>query len=159
MIDLNKDGLPDIITGQNNIRKNEIKPRLYVFENQNRVSGRRSLKVHLGGIKSNHQGIGSMVMLYQKKEGKKIIQRRWVEYSQGGLMSQNEDGVYFGIDQNVEIVGLKLRWPYSQKSGFKQGEVIEKLYPTKGLLSEKNYSEITLCEDGKVLPGKMSCQF
>ena len=159
VIDLNKDGLPDIITGQNNIRKNEIKPRLYVFENQNRVAGRRSLKVHLGGIKSNHQGIGSMVMLYQKKEGRKIIQRRWVEYSQGGLMSQNEEGVHFGIDQNVEIVGLKVRWPYSQKSGFKQGEVIEKLYSTKGLLSDKNFTEITLCEDGKVLPGKMSCQF
>ena len=45
-----------------------------------------------------------MMLKKKKKEGRKIIQRRWVEYSQGGLMSQNEDGVYFGIDQNVEIV-------------------------------------------------------
>ncbi len=158
-LDLNQDGLPDIVTGQNNIRKNEIKPRLYVFENRSKIPGRKSLKVNLGGLKSNHLGLGAMVMLYQKKEGRKIIQRRWVEYSQGGLMSQNEDGIYFGIDESVEIVGLKVRWPFVQKAGFKQGEVLEKLYSTKGIFNQKDHTEITVCEDGKVLPGKMSCQF
>ena len=159
VIDLNQDGLPDIVTGQNNIRKNEIKPRLYVFENQSRIQGRRSLKIYLGGLKSNPHGLGAMVMLYQKKENRKIIQRRWVEYSQGGMMSQNEEGAHFGIDRHVEVVGIKVRWPYLQKSGFKQGEVLEKLYSTKGLFNQKMHAEITLCEDGKVLPGKMSCQF
>jgi hypothetical protein len=99
-----------------------------------------------------------MVMLFTKKEKKKIIQRRWVEYSQGGLMSQNEEGVHFGIDAGVEVAGLKVRWPFMVRTGFKQGEVIEKLYSIKEFM-KKDFIEITVCEDGKVLPGHMSCQF
>lgn len=157
-LDFNQDGLPDIITAQNNIRRYDIQPRLYAFENQLKIPDRKAIKVHLSGIKSNTQGLGAMVMLYTKKENKKVVQRRWVEYSQGGLMSQNEEGVLFGIDVGVEVVGLKVRWPYMVRSGFKQGEVIEKLYSIKDFMN-KNYVEMTVCEDGKVLPGNMSCQF
>ena len=157
-LDLNNDGLPDIITAQNNIRRYDIQPRLYAFENQLKLPGRKAIKVHLNGIKSNTQGLGAMVMLFTKKEKKKIIQRRWVEYSQGGLMSQNEEGVHFGIDAGVEVAGLKVRWPFMVRTGFKQGEVIEKLYSIKEFM-KKDFIEITVCEDGKVLPGHMSCQF
>lgn len=158
VLDVNKDGLPDILTSQNNIRKSDIKPRLYLFQNNNKIAGRRAIRVHLSGIKSNTDGIGSMVMLYTKTKTKKIVQRRWVEYTQGGLPSQNESGVHFGIGEGVEVVGLKVRWPYLRKNGFNSGEVIEKLYSLKSF-GEKDYLEITVCEDGKVLNGKMSCQF
>ncbi len=157
-IDLNHDGLPDLITAQNNIRRTDIKPRLYVFENQIKTNGRRALKFHLAGMKSNTQGIGAMAMLYTAREDKKIIQRRWNELSQGGLMSQNEEGIHFGVDAGVEVLGIKIRWPYKITSGFKRGQVFEKLYPLKGLIN-KDFVELTLCEDGKVLQGKMSCQF
>jgi hypothetical protein len=157
-MDLNHDGLPDLITSQNSIRHSDIPPRLYVFENQKRISGRKALKVHLRGIKSNTEGLGAMVMLYAKKDNKKFVQRRWNEFSQGGLTSQNEEGIIFGIDNGVEAAGIKVRWPYKAKSGFKQGQVIEKLYPLQGFLT-KDFVEVTVCEDGKILAGKISCQF
>jgi hypothetical protein len=99
-----------------------------------------------------------MVMLYTSKDKRKIIQRRWNEFSQGGLMSQNEEGVHFGIDSGVEVAGIKVRWPFVMKTGFKQGQVIEKLYSLQGFMN-KDFVEVTVCEDGKILPGKISCQF
>ena len=157
-VDVNHDGLPDLITSQNNIRHSDIPPRLYVFENQNKLPGRKSLKVYLQGIKSNTEALGAMVMLYTKKNNQKIVQRRWNEYSQGGLTSQNEDGVHFGIGSGVEAVGVKVRWPFKVKSGFKQGQTIEKLYSLQGYMN-KDFVEVTVCEDGKIMAGKISCQF
>jgi hypothetical protein len=157
-VDVNHDGLPDLITSQNNIRHSDIPPRLYLFENQNKIPGRKSLKVYLQGIKSNTEALGAMVMLYTKKNNQKIVQRRWNEYSQGGLTSQNEDGVHFGIGSGVEAVGVKVRWPFKVKSGFKQGQTIEKLYSLQGYMN-KDFVEVTVCEDGKIMAGKISCQF
>ena len=159
ILDVNRDGLPDILTSQNNIRKSDIKPRLYLFENQNKIPGRRSIRVHLHGVKSNTDAIGAMVMLYTQTKTKKSVQRRWVEYTQGGLPSQNESGVHFGVAEGVEVVGVKVRWPYERKTGYNSGEVIEKLYSLKNYLNNKDHVEVTVCEDGKVLSGKMSCQF
>jgi hypothetical protein len=157
-MDINQDGLPDLITSQNSIRRSDIPPRLYVFENQSRIPGRKAIKVYLKGVKSNTQGLGAMVMLYTQKDKQKIVQRRWVEYSQGGLTSQNEDGVHFGIEAGVQAVGIKVRWPYQVKTGFKQGQTLEKLYPLQGF-QLGNLTEVTVCEDGKILAGDMSCQF
>lgn len=157
-MDVNNDGLPDIITSQNSIRRSDIPPRLYVFENNAKIPGRKSIRVHLRGIKSNTQGLGAMVMLYTQQGRNKIVQRRWTEYTQGGLASQNEEGVHFGINSGVEALGVKVRWPYKVKAGFKQGQVIEKLYPLQGFMN-KDYVEVTVCEDGKILAGKISCQF
>ncbi len=157
-LDVNQDGLPDILTSQNNIRKADITPRLYLFENNNKMIGSRAIKINLNGIKSNTDAIGAMVMLYTQTRTKKIVQRRWVEYTQGGLPSQNESGVVFGIGEGVEIVGAKVRWPFVKKNGFSSGEVLEKLYTLKDY-PDKDYLELTMCEDGKVLNGKISCQF
>ncbi len=157
-LDVNQDGLPDILTSQNNIRKADIPPRLYLFVNKNKTIGRRAIKINLNGIKSNTDAIGAMVMLYTQTRTKKIVQRRWVEYTQGGLPSQNESGVLFGIGEGVEVVGLKVRWPYLKKIGFSSGEVLEKLYTLKDY-PEKDFLELTVCEDGKILNGKISCQF
>lgn len=157
-VDINQDGLPDIITAQNNIRHSDIPPRLYVFENKGKVQGRKAIRVHLNGIKSNTEALGAMVMLYTQRGNKKIVQRRWNEYSQGGLTSQNEEGIHFGIDIDAKIQGIKVRWPYMKKSGFKSSNVIEKLYSLEGF-TMKDYMEVTVCEDGKILAGKISCQF
>jgi hypothetical protein len=157
-LDVNKDGLPDLLTSQNNIRKADISPRLYLFQNETKNPGRKSIKVHLNGIKSNTEAIGAMVMLYTQVNDKKIVQRRWLETTQGGLPSQNESGVHFGLPEGHEAVGVKVRWPYMKNKGFGSGDVIEKLYPLKPYMN-KDYVEITVCEDGKVLNGKISCQF
>lgn len=158
VLDVNKDGLPDILTSQNNIRKAEIPPRLYLFQNNGKFPGRKSVRVHLNGTKSNTQGIGAMVMLYMQSKGKRVVQRRWNEYTQGGLPSQNEAGVHFGVPEGMEAVGVKVRWPFVKKTGFSSGEVVEKLYSLKGFMN-KDYVEVTVCEDGKILSGKVSCHF
>jgi enediyne biosynthesis protein E4 len=158
VIDLNRDGRPDIITAQNSVRRAEIPQRIYVFENQLDTQGKRSLKVNLHGLKSNTSALGAMVMLYTRQEGRNMVHRRWVEYSQGGLPAQNESGILFGIPEGTEVLGVKVRWPFVQKDGRNLGVVLEKMYQIKPYMG-KSYSEITLCEDGKVLRGKMSCRF
>ena len=157
VMDLNHDGLPDLISAQNNIRRADISSRIYVFENQLKLNGRRSLRVHLNGVKANTKGLGSMIMLITLENGKQIIQRRWTEYSQGGLPSQSEEGMIFGLKEGVEVVGIKVRWPYLHKKGFSSGEALENFYSLKGV-PFKNYLEITLCENGSFLAGKLSCQ-
>ncbi len=156
-MDLNQDGLPDLITSQNKVRKADIAEKLYVFENRTERNGKRSIKVHLHGIKSNASAIGAMVMLYAQTDNRKIVQRRWVELSQGGLPSQNESGTIFGISPGVEAVGVKVRWPYADKTGMGSGTVLEKLYSLKAF-PEKEHLEVTLCEDGKVLAGHKTCE-
>lgn len=160
VLDLNDDGKLDLITCQNNIRRSDIPPRLYVFENYVTTKG-RAVTVHLHGLKANTEGIGAMVMLYTESKSlpkKKVVQRRWNETFQGGLASQNEGGVHFGVGEDFEVVGVKVRWPYLRRKGFSSGEVLEKLYPLEKL-GKKDSVEITLCEDGKVLSGRKSCRF
>lgn len=157
-LDPKKTGKLSILTAQNNIRKAEIPPRLYYFENNVNTKGRKAVRIHLNGIKSNTDALGAMVMLFTMDKGKKVVQRRWVEYSQGGLPSQNESGVHFGVGEGVEVLGFKVKWPYVRKSGAGMGESIEKLYSIKHLMKQ-DFIEVTACEDGKVLKGKMSCQF
>ncbi len=155
-LDVNRDGLPDILTAQNNIRRAEIPARLYFFQNAGRFPGRKSLTVHLGASNSNTDGIGAMVMLYTQTGPRKIVQRRWAETSQGGLPSQNEAGVRFGIGEGVEAVGVKVRWPFRKTVSGVSGAAVEKLYPLKGLLVS-GHTEVTVCEDGKILRGKILC--
>ncbi len=156
-LDVNRDGLPDLLTAQNNIRRAEIPPRLYFFQNTGRFPGRRSLTVHLSAAKANTEGIGAMVMLYTQTKSGKIVQRRWAESTQGGLPSQNEAGVRFGIGEGVEAVGVKVRWPYRKPGSDSTSGVLEKLYPLKGLLGPE-HTEVTVCDEGNILRGKTSCQ-
>ena len=157
-MDLNQDGLMDIVTSQNNVRRADIPARLYAFENNSKIIGRKSVRVHLQGLKANTEALGAMVMLYTQSKKNKIIQRRWVETVQGGLASQNETGLHFGVDVGFDIVGLKVRWPYVKKGGFSNGGMLEKLYSLKDFV-QKDFFEVTVCEDGKILAGKISCQF
>jgi enediyne biosynthesis protein E4 len=158
VLDLNQDGKPDLISAQNSTRRAEIKHRLYAFENHMPQENKKSLRIHLQGIKSNSSATGAMVMLYTTVDGRKKLQRRWVESFQGGLPSQNESGVLFGISPETQVVGVKVRWPYMITKGNKSGEVLEKLYPVK-LQGKKSNFEFTLCEEGRVIEGKGSCQF
>lgn len=158
VLDLNKDGRMDIISAQNNIRRADLSPRLYVFENNIPSNGHKSIRIHLDGTRSNSQGIGAMVMLYTVKGEEKEIQTRWVEYSQGGLPSQNESGVHFGVDKSHSVLGVKVRWPVRKNKSDRLSGPIEKLYSLKEFISG-SVTEVTLCENGKVLKGKVSCYF
>lgn len=156
VFDFNKDGLPDILTAQNNIRRADIEPRLYLFENQIKIKNSIILKIHLGGTSSASDAVGSMIVLSTTKNKKTKTQRRWLEYSMGGIPSQHESGVIFGIEKGALVKEVKVRWPYLKNIGFSQEEIIEKIYSIQSLLKDP-YTEVTLCESGKVFSGKVSC--
>lgn len=156
VLDLNQDGKPDIITGQNNIRQSEISARIYVLENNLPSTGRSRL-FHLEGQRANSAGLGAMVMLYTLVDGKQVVQRRWHELVQGGLSSQHPEGVRFGAAAETKIVGVKVRWPIVKGSSERTGNALERMYPLTDD-PKKPHQEWTLCEDGRALPGRLRCQ-
>lgn len=155
--DFNGDGKLDILTGQSNIRKSSIKNRIYLLENNLNLSGRRSLVFHLEGEGANKQGLGAMLMLYVERDGKRSIQRRWNELSQGGIPSQTAPGVHFGVDAITKVYGVKVRWPVKHQRSVMRGKTLERLYSIKddGKTSQQVF---TLCENGKIQPGRFSCK-
>lgn len=155
--DFNSDGKLDILTGQSNIRKAAIKNRLYLLENNLQTPGRRAFVFHLEGDGANKQGLGAMLMLYVEREGKRTIQRRWNEFTQGGIPSQLPPGVHFGADALTKVHGVKVRWPVKHQRSVMRGKTLERLYsiPDDG---KTPLQVFTLCEDGKIQSGRFSCR-
>ncbi len=155
--DFNNDGKLDILTGQFNIRKAAIKNRLYILENHLPTEGRRAFVFHLEGEGANQQGLGAMLMLYVERDGKRTIQRRWNELSQGGIPSQLPPGVHFGADAITKVYGVKVRWPVKHQRSVMRGKTLERLYsiPDDG---KTQLQVFTLCENGKIQAGRFSCK-
>lgn len=156
IMDINGDGKLDVITGQTNVRQSDIKGRMYVLENNMPVTGRAHV-FYLEGNKANEQGIGAMVMLYTLVDGKQVIQRRWNETIQGGLASQNQAGVHFGVAATAKTVGVKVRWPILKSGSIRSGDALERMYQLKED-PKKSLQAWTLCEDGRVMAGKVKCK-
>ena len=97
-----------------------------------------------------------MVHIYLEKGREKIIQRRWYEFSQGGLPSQHEKSLFVGVPPEMELKGFKIRWPIRKKETYRGGVALEKLYPVK---DDKSvfFKEISLCETGEVIEGPFRC--
>lgn len=155
--DFNNDGKLDILTGQSNIRKAAINNRVYLLENSLQLTGRRSLVFHLEGDGANKQGLGSMVMLYVEREGKRSVQRRWNELSQGGIPSQTAPGVHFGVDAITKVYGVKVRWPVKHQRSVMRGKTLERLYSIKDD-GKTPHQVFTLCENGTIQSGRFSCK-
>jgi hypothetical protein len=155
--DFNGDGKLDILTGQSNIRKAVIKNRVYLLENNLPLAGRRSMVFHLEGEGANKQGLGSMVMLYVEREGKRSVQRRWNELSQGGIPSQTAPGLHFGVDSITKVYGVKVRWPVKHQRSAMRGKTLERLYSIKDD-GKTPHQVFTLCESGKIQAGRFSCK-
>lgn len=153
--DFNRDGKLDILTAQSNIRNAGIKNRVYLLENDLSVSG-RSFRFFLEGKTANFQGLGSTLMLYSENHGKRKIQRRWYELSQGGIPSQLPPGVHFGVETGSQVLGVKVRWPTMGAKSLMNSKPIERLYKLKDNM-KKQHQEFTLCEDGRILEGRFSC--
>jgi hypothetical protein len=158
ILDINKDGLPDILSGQNNIRNVNLPNRIYLFENNLKLNGERSVRVYFDGKKMNHQGIGSMVWMYTESPHKKLIQKRWVEYSQGGFPSQNEEGIFFGIPRGMKLRGFKVRFPLKKSEKYSKTDPVEWRFSIDEKDQNQNQLIFTLCEDGQGLIGKKSCK-
>ncbi|MBT3584979.1 MAG: CRTAC1 family protein [Halobacteriovoraceae bacterium] len=151
VIDLNQDGRLDFISGQTNTRNANIPRKLYVFENRTPTKTRKALRFYLVGKQSNRKGLGAMVIL----KSKEYTARRWVEYSGGSLPSQNEEGIHFGFEKKNPVSSVSVRWPFAKKD--KAGRSKPPL--VKYDLSKQklgSYTELTLCENGKLVKGRNS---
>lgn len=158
ILDVNRDGLMDVLTAQTSLRDARIKKRLYLFVNNSKnpkESANRSARFFLRGNSSNYWGIGATIEL--KVQTSAGIERRLqsVSYSYGGLSPQNEEGVLFGLKAGEKLLGAKVIWPYSKSLNTGRG-TMERFYNLKKFHSDSS-TNITLCEVGLALKGKKEC--
>lgn len=151
--DFNRDGEMDLVVGQTNMRDSRIKPRLYLFENHSAKKKQQSLRVYLKGKKSNLQSLGAMLLLKTNKS----VRRQMVQYNYGGLPSQNEVGVHFGLGEEKPLM-ISLAWPISTTDKLGRESALIREYKLKKLTSKGPW-EITLCENGNWFNGRSGrCQ-
>ncbi len=151
-IDLNGDGVMDIITGQSKIRAGDIDNYLYVFENQTKREGKGSVRFHLQGKKSNTHGLSSSVTFSTNKTNRFFN----VEYAGGPQASQNEEGASFSFGKEIpkEVI---VRWAFAKKDRLERllPEVVK--YDLKKWNLKGVHTELNLCEDGRILQRPKSC--
>lgn len=143
-IDLNRDGKMDFISAQTKLRTGsflEEKTKIYVFENQSKNKN-QSLRVFLVSDEANPGAIGATVEVVTNKR------KFWRvnEYVNGGLPSQNEEGLHFGLGADLpkEIV---VTWPILYKQNGKNKIV---RYPINSNKLKMLKGRVTLFENGKM---------
>lgn len=157
ILDIDRDGRMDILMGQSHLRQSNIKQRVWLFKNNIAWEGKRSIRIFPRGTTANSSALGAMVTLVVDKQGKISSRKQWIEYSKGNLPSQNEEGLYYGLDTDEKPLSIKVRWPiYKLKSGVGRS-FLETSYKIDGMKFDKTLN-LTLCEDGRVFTRKTSCR-
>ncbi|MFZ4713524.1 MAG: FG-GAP repeat domain-containing protein [Bacteriovoracaceae bacterium] len=154
VLDINKDGKPDVLTGQSNVRNGQINNHLYLFRNDLPYKDKKILRTYLSGKRSNKAGVGAMVILkFQKKKGQ-VTQRQFVEYSSGPQPSQSEEGLFWGWDSSYKLTDATIRWPIFKDDQFNSFQ--EKQYDLKKI-NFTDFTQITFCENGQLVKGNKNC--
>lgn len=156
ILDINKDGKPDFLTGQSNIRMSEIKQSLYLFLN-NHQSNRKFIRFFPRGNKANSSALGATLLFNIRNKEKVIKKKRYIEYSRGNLPSQNEEGIFISLDNDEILERVEVKWPIYQNASGSGRSYLEKNY-TFDTIKFKSFNEITLCEDGRVFLSKKFCR-
>ena len=151
VLDVNQDGKPDILTGQTKIRSSLLDDKIYLFENKILRDNSTTLKLWLRGDKSNSDGLGAMVILKTNKN----IYRRYIQSNSKPLPSQNEGGTHFAF-RDEKFISLDIRWPYLLKEKGRKALLLTRAYNLPKLKHGK-HQEFTLCENGRVLNGRVRC--
>ena len=146
VLDYNRDGRLDLIVGQVAVRNTNISPKVYVFQNEFEWGAKRVVKVILRGKMANYHGIGATVSLVTNKGRYKKI----VDHSYGGLSSQNQEGLWFGMGENEAPLSLEVRWPIVKKDRLGRSYPVRKIYKLSNLSFKKQISLILL-ESGRYL--------
>ncbi|MCO4755069.1 MAG: VCBS repeat-containing protein [Bacteriovoracaceae bacterium] len=154
ILDVNKDGKMDVLTAQSELRDARIKKRLYLFINEDK-NPNSSVRIFLEGKQSNSKGVNASIILKVLKNSKIENRTQQVNYSYGGLVPQNEEGILFGLGQSEKLISAKVIWPYSKSLNASRAGM-EKVYKFKNVDVKRNPS-LTLCESGKVLVGRGKC--
>lgn len=151
-IDLNGDGVMDVITGQSKIRAGDVDNRLYVFENQTKREGKGSVRFHLQGKNSNYHGLSSSVTFTTSKTTRFFN----VEYAGGSLPSQNEEGAYFAFNKE-NPVSVSVRWAFAATDRLDRPVPKNVRYNLGKFRLKGTHTELNLCEDGRILPRQKNC--
>lgn len=152
-LDVNKDGILDLLSGQTDLRLKNRKVETYLFINKMGRKKNGSLKLNLLGIESNRDGIGASV--YLKTDKSKYFEQ--AVYNYGSLPSQNMKGIYFSFAEEIPQK-LIISWPYGIKDrlGRTEGRVVH--YDLKKLKLKSLHTELNICENGKIVTKKHDCR-
>ncbi len=104
--DFDRDGSPDLLITTN-------QGPAYLYRNQ-QLSGNRSLRLRLTGVKSNRDAIGSLVRVFSPDGA----QSRRVK-SGSSYLSQSELTVTFGLGKRDSAARLVIEWPSGAVQEFK----------------------------------------
>ncbi len=151
ILDVNRDGKEDILTGQTKIRSSLLDDKMYLYQNEVNRNGSTTVKFWLRGEKSNAQGLGALVILKTDKN----TYRRYVQSSWGPLPSQNEEGILFAF-RGEKIQSVDVRWPFLQDKKGRKGSMLTRKYSIE-TIKDGNHHEFTLCESGMIIDGRSKC--
>ncbi len=146
--DINNDGKPDILVGQNSLRTDEFKENFYLFINQLDTGKNRGLKIYLQGRSANPSARGSLVKVVTSES----TQTRWYDNFSGMMPAQESDYLIFGLGTQ-RAQSIEVTWPYLPKQARRPAP---KKYDLKKFKLSAHQT-LTLCESGPILLGKKKC--
>lgn len=145
VIDLDGDGILEIIVGQSQVRAGNLSGNLKIYQQISPKKETHRIEIYLQGKQSNPTAIGATLVLTTKKWTKKTM----VNYVRGGNSIQRSRGLNFSLGDQQEVF-VKIDWPIKKgktsnhKIEFKPGEY---------------FKQVSICDDGRFLNGKLSCKF
>lgn len=143
--DLNNDGFVDILAGFSegvNVPNNSMPDRLYA----NVGNDNNWIRLHLEGVESNYNAIGSRLELY----GEWGKQLREIRSGEGyGIM--NSMHKIFGIGLSNKIDSLRILWPSGKLTVVKDPPINTTLKVTEGRVIDNK--ELTICQGDSVRIG------
>lgn len=146
--DINRDGKPDILVGQNSLRTDDFKENFYLFMNNLDTAANKSLTLNLQGKSSNPSGRGALVVVKTDKREMK----RWFDNFSGSMPSQNSNEMIFGLGED-KLLSVEVTWPFLPKNAKRPSP---KVYSFNGR-KLKNQQVITLCEAGPSYLTRKKC--
>jgi enediyne biosynthesis protein E4 len=146
VLDVNRDGRMDILTGQINMRDQRIPKRVYLFENNIPFDNNRSLRIYLRGEKSHYSATGARVLV----SGPSLTQQRMNSTQVGPQPSQQEEGLFFGLGDKRGVLKVQVHWPVLDGN-----KPLVRNYDLSKLKFDRHL-EITLCESGRTRLGRHS---
>lgn len=140
VIDLNRDGRPDLLSGQTSVRTGSDQRDLYPLINPNMANNTR-YQIFLRGKKSAPQAWGAQLLL--KTDQRTIYVENKSPF--GGPAVQQEEGVWISLRPGERAQELHVRWPISP---LKWAQL-----PIQEFLDE-SFHRLTICEPNVVVSGR-----
>lgn len=153
VIDLKKRGVLDLIVGQSETRINNGKTRIYVFENQTKRGNKTVLRLHPEGRRSNSHAISGTLEFFSNNKS----YFRNIVYNYGSLPSQNEEGLFIALPENEIPDHAIIRWPIISQDDKSHLIPLIMNYDFKKMDLKGKFSDLNLCEDGRILKREKHC--